>query len=209
MPVAASTILARARALLADTGSPQRWTDAELLGYLSDAQRTVAATLPFAAPVVAVVELVAGTRQAVPSAAQKLITVYRNKAVSGAAGPPVIEVSREHMDMLYASWHTATAAANATMYTYDEADPLAFYVYPPNNGSGAVELNYSVMPADLTATTDNLSVLPIFQPALLDYVMARAHMKDSDYAAGQSVASSYMSLFTAFITAYQQSRGAK
>jgi hypothetical protein len=208
--VAASAIISRARNLLADTGTTQRWSDSELLGYLSDGQRTLVAAVPSISQQTSTVSLVSGSRQSIPATGHQLITVYRNRTAGGTSGGPVIPVPREMMDSQYEAWYSATPASAVRMFVFDAMDPTAFYVYPPNDGNGSVELNYSVMPADLTATTDNIVVRPIFQSALLDYLLARAHMKDSDYAAGLQLANNYMSLFTAFISAYQQSlNGAK
>jgi len=86
-------------------------------------------------------------------------------------------------------------------YTYDENDPLTFYVLPYNNGSGKVAANCSMTPPDHASTSENIFVRDIFATALVDYVMFRAHQKDSDFAAGQQLASMYLQTFSAFLEA--------
>jgi hypothetical protein len=206
MTVVASSIINRVRLQLVDTGTPQRWSDAELLDWLSDGQRSIVAALPGAAPVKVTQAMVAGVLQPLPAVAYKLITIFRNLTTGGVAGQSCQEIDRSLMDMQYSSWPSDAPASNVRVWWYDEDDPGNFYIYPPNDGTGSVELTYSVMPLDLTATTSNLVLRDIYQTALFDYVMARAHQKDSDYAAGGGLVTAYMQLFTSFI---ETQRGAK
>lgn len=200
MAVLASSILTRVRTQLVDNGSTQRWTDTELLSWLSDGQRHVVSAVPWASPKVATVSLAAGTRQAVPSDGWKLITVYRNLTAVGVAGLSCLYVPRTVLDTQYATWHTTTNTSSAvTHWTYDENDPQAFYVFPRNDGTGSVEVNYSVMPTDVASTSSNITIRDIFQTALFDYVMFRAHSKDSDYAAGQQLAGAYWQSFSNYV----------
>jgi hypothetical protein len=195
MTVLASSILVRVRTQLVDNGSTLRWADTELLSWLSDGQRSIVAVVPWASPKLVTLSLVAGTRQTIPSDGFKLINVYRNLTAGGTAGLSCLYVPRNLLDTQYPSWHTSTAQSAVTHWTYDENDPAGFYVYPRNDGTGSLEINYSYMPVDLTATTTPLTVRDIYQTALFDYVMFRAHSKDSDYAAGQQLAGSYWQSF--------------
>lgn len=199
MAVVASSIINRARTQLADNGSTARWSDTELLNWLSDGQRAIVAADPVATQSVTGVSLVAGTRQSLPAGAHKLIHIYRNLSVAGVAGKACSYVPLSLLDTQYPTWHSDTAVAGVTHWTYDENDPVAFYVYPRNDGTGRLEVNYSIMPSDLASTSSPIAVRDIYQTALLDYVMFRAHSKDSDYAAGQSLAAGYLQSFTNFV----------
>jgi hypothetical protein len=201
MAVVASSIINRARTQLADNGSTYRWADSELLNWLSDGQRAIVALDPVATQTVTGVTLVAGTRQSLPSGAHKLIHIYRNLSAGGTPGKACTYVPLSLLDTQYPDWHTDTAVSAVRHWTYDENDPVGFYVYPRNDGSGRVELNYSTMPTDLPSTSSNISVRDIYQTALLDYVMFRAHSKDSDFAAGQSLAAGYLTAFNNFVAA--------
>ena len=203
MAVAATSILSRVRTQLLDTDTSQpRWTDAELLNWLSDGERTIVAAIPWAYQLTTTLALVAGTQQQLPAGANTLIEIIRNVNADGTAGAPCFMIERSILDRQYLDWHTdANASATVLHYTYDENNMLTFYVYPYNNGSGQVELNCSMTPPDLVNTTDNIYTLDIFQTALVDYVMYRAHQKDSDFAAGQQLAGIYMQSFTQFIEA--------
>lgn len=195
MAVVASSIISRVRTQLVDDGSTLRWSDSELLSWLSDGQRNLVSMVPSAAPRLANVALVAGTRQSIPSDGWRLITVYRNTDVSGGPGNSVLEVPRSLLNVQYASWTASGGTATVTHWCYDESDPAAFWVYPYNTGSGYVQINYSFMPTNLSTTSSTLTVRDIFQTPLFDYVMFRAHSKDSDYAAGQQLAAAYFSSY--------------
>jgi hypothetical protein len=201
--VACTSILTRVRTQLIDTDLSQpRWTDAELLNWLSDGERSIVAAVPWAYQIVSTVAMVAGTLQALPSGANALIEVIRNMNADGSAGDPCTMIDRAILDRQYLDWHTDDNASQTVLhYTYDMNNPLAFYVFPYNNGSGQVLMNYSATPPDHVATSENIFVLDIFQTALVDYVMYRAHQKDSDTAAGQQVATMYFQSFMAYVQA--------
>jgi hypothetical protein len=190
----------RARYQLVDSGSTLRWTDAELLQWLSEGQRAIVLALPEASQTIATVALFAGTRQIVPAGGHILLSVNRNLTFGGVAGQVCRQVDRTLMDTQYPTWHTDTQSPTALFYVYDRHhDPMAFYVYPPNNGGGAVELNYSVMPVDVVLTSTIITVRDIYQVPLLDFILYKAHAKDSDYSAGMSVSQAYFQLFAAAI----------
>lgn len=200
MAVVASSIINRVRQQLVDNGSTQRWSDTELLYWLSDGQRAIVSVNPSATATLATQALVAGTRQSLPATAFKLLNVYRNLSAGGVSGVSCLYVPRQVLDTQYPNWHTAaTATASVTHWTYDEIDPLAYYVYPRNDGTGSLEISYSANPTDVASTSANISVRDIFSTALFDYVMFRAHSKDGDYAAGQQLAGSYWQSFTNYV----------
>ena len=101
------------------------------------------------------------------------------------------------LDIQYPSWPSEATSTTVKHYFIDDVDPRSFWVYPPNNGIGSLEITYSVMPVDLVATTDALTVRDIYQTPLFDYVMYRAHQKDSDFAAGQAQSKVYADNFVA------------
>lgn len=199
MAVAASTILTKARTQLIDTGTTMRWTDAELLGYLSDGQRTVVALAPSTASRGYVLPLVAGSRQVLAVNVHTLLSVTRNTNSAGTVpGRTVRPALRDQIDAVNPDWHSMTPTAAVLNYVYDPSD-VAFYVYPPNDGTGHLDVVYAQLPVELATLADTLVVQDIYQTPLLDYVLWRAHAKDSDFAAGLGLAQAYLSAFTAFM----------
>lgn len=203
MAIVASSIINRVRTQLIDqgaNGAPLRWSDAELLKWLSDGCRTIVAITNSAANRVIAKQLDAGTRQKLPADGHTLLGIVRNTNDDGTKpGRATRIVTREIIDAQNPDWHAMKPTKIVQNYIYDPEDQLAFYVYPPNDGTGYVELNYAVMPGDVTDLGATLVVQDIYQTPLFDYVMFRAHLKDSDYAGGQSAATAYLQAFTTFM----------
>jgi hypothetical protein len=198
MAVLGSDIISRVRTQLIDPAGV-RWTDVELLQWLSDGQRTIVALDPSAAPNSATVPLVAGTKQSLPAGGYMLLSVIRNIAVGGAPGRATRIVTREAMDAFNPSWHTDASSGVVKHYLYDPENSGVWYCYPPNDGTGQVEMLYGLYPVDVTSLSSPLTVQPIYETPLVDYVLFRANQKDSDFAAGQQAAQMYLAAFMAFM----------
>jgi len=187
--ITVDSTIARASVLLQDPTNI-RWPKTELLDWLNDGQREVVLRKPNASVKNAAINLIAGTKQFIPSDGVQLLDVVRNM-VSGQA---IRIVDREILDAQLPGWHGATQTKDVQHYCYNDLDLKNFYVYPPNNGTGAVELIYSSSP---TAATLGgvISIDDIYQSALVDYIMYRAYSKDSEYAADPARVSSYYTSF--------------
>jgi Family of unknown function (DUF6682) len=197
--VAASAIINRARLQAIDVGK-MRWQDDELLMWLSDGQRTVVAMAPSASAKTDTLSLVGGTRQVLPTGAYMLLSILRNvDPTTDAPGRAVRVSSREVLDTSDPDWHQHCQAQGVRNYVYDPAEPLNFYVWPPNNGKGKVQLVYSADPPELTAVGNQITVQAIYQTALLDYLLYRMHSKDSDFAAGLQLATNFLQSFMGFM----------
>lgn len=215
MSVAASVIIARARDVLIDAGAT-RWTDAELMRWLSDGQRAVVSAVPAASSARQTMALAAGTLQTLPAGSYMLLTVDRNNGAANGSlpGRAVRLITRDVLDNFNPDWHSATPQLLVQSYTYDPDTPLNFYVSPPSDGAGFLDVVISALPAEITATNQNISVDEIYQTPLVDYLLYRAFLKDSDYATVQTVyqakslAQSYLDAFVAGVGSSPKARAA-
>lgn len=201
MTVTAQTIIDRVRTQLIDTGSSQRWTDAELVKWLSDGQRAAVAISPGCSSDTVTISLIAGTKQYIPDDGHMLLTIIRNVSSTGSPGRAVRIASRELLDAQNPDWHSSSQTIIVQNYIFDPQQPKEFYVYPPNNGSGKLDIMYSILPPELTGLTDTIDIQEVYQTALVDYVLYRANQKDSDFAAGQQLAATYYASFIAYMQA--------
>jgi hypothetical protein len=177
--ILASAIVDKAEIQLIDT-SNIRWTQDELLGWLNTGQRLIAQANPTIANHVAVVQLVAGTRQTIPADGFLFFEAYRNMGTDGlTAGRSVRIASREILDGYDRDWHSSTASAVTQAYLFNSQDNMAFYVYPPSTGTNYLEINYAKTPTDI-AIDDAIAVPNIYENALLDYILGRAFSKDTE-----------------------------
>lgn len=195
--ITAKSIIDKASVQLLDT-SNARWTREELLGWVNDGQRQIITITPSATNKVAVKKLDAGTRQSIPSDGWTLLEVIRYMGTSGTKPGRAIRVtSRELIDSFNPNWHDDPVSVMPKHYVFDQQDQTIFYVYPPNNGSGYVQINYSPIPVDLATESDTIVISDMFETALLDYVLYRANSKDAEYAPGLQLASGYLQTFMA------------
>lgn len=195
--ITAKYIIDKASVQLLDT-SNARWTRAELLGWVNDGQRQIITITPSSTNKVAVKKLDAGTRQTIPSDGWTLLEVIRYMGTDGTkVGRAIRVTSRELIDSFNPNWHDDYPTVMPKHYVFDQQDQTIFYVYPPNNGKGYVQLNYSPIPVDLATEDDTIVVSDMFETALLDYVLYRANSKDAEYAPGLALASGYLQTFMA------------
>lgn len=174
-----------------------RWTRAELLGWLNDAQHQMVTIAPNSSSSTTTVQLVAGSRQTIPADGWMLLDVYRSMGATGTTpGRAIRIVSKELIDSFNPEWHSDTPTVEPKNYVYDIQDQTAYWVYPPNTGTGYLQLNYAKVPAKITDETTTITVNDVLQTAVLDYILYRACSKDAEYAPGLALAQGYWSAFT-------------
>jgi hypothetical protein len=136
MSVTVQTVINNARTLLQDTDTGGiRWTDPELIAWLNEATAEVVRIHPEANSKNIDHNLVAGTKQRIPTDGVQLINVIRNVGVGGAPGRVIRLIDHNIMNNERPDWHMETPTAVATRFTFDHKDPFNFYVYPPNSGT--------------------------------------------------------------------------
>ena len=212
--ITGANLLLRIEDTLQDTTNV-RWSEAELLRYINDAQREIVNLRPDASADHANVQLSTGTEQAIPDVGLRLIKVVRNMSAAGgsATGKRTIRiVDREILDTLEPDWHdpavTGEAAHTTSVkhYVFDEDDPRKYYVYPGVAGNAYVEIVFSRTPTDLANTSATLYIDDIYANAVIDYALYRAYLKDAEFAGNQQRAGMHYQLFTSSLGAGGQSQ---
>lgn len=143
-----------------------------------------------------------GSTPAVPIYGNQLLDIARNMGIDGlTAGRAIRGISRKDMDGQNPSWHTAANAAGViTLFMYDPVTPRYFYVFPPVPSSPVVwvEAAYNAQPLKIPNTgtvgselyligggsTTTISVADEYIDDLVNYTVARANMKDVEWADG-------------------------
>lgn len=162
------------------------WSTEELLSYINDAQRQVVNFKPEANAVVKTVQLDEGTRQTLPQQASVLIDVTRNDS-----GEAITAVDRRDLDRMVPDWPTKSHGDKVEHYMYDDRAPGTFMVYPPVAGGTKVEVIYSATLKDLVGTQDEMDLGVQYRSAVIEYVLYRAHSKDSTAAVAQQAQAHY------------------
>lgn len=207
MALTAADVVSRARTSLIDPDGT-RWSDAELFRWISDALRTILSIRPDIFCVFATVNLVAGTKQELPDPAYMLLNIFRNVGAGGAPGRAVRLISREALEGFNPDWHTDAQVSQVKHYIYDDNYLTTYFVYPPNDGTGKLDVSYSAMPDEVNEAGDVLPVPDNYLTAIVDYVLFRAFLKDSDNPSAPQVANTYFSAFSAFVGSTSQAQSA-
>ncbi|WP_426106369.1 DUF6682 family protein [Massilia sp. TSP1-1-2] len=146
--------------------------------------------------------------------------VVRNMGADGlTAGRAVRTVQREMLDAQDPDWHTRAGSGKVDQFVYDPRAPKVFYVTPAVGATPTwVEISYIADPLDIPntgipgaelykwngASVAVLSVDDKFIDDLVNYVLARAYMKDADFAVSQPNVIAYTSMFLSSINAQAQ-----
>lgn len=206
-------VLARVSILLQDTVPQfQRWTEAELVDWLNDAQAAIAKYLPHECSVLGAYQLSAGSRQlidtiavdkfklpsgapAAPINGNRFLKPIRNMGADGLTPGRAIRMADiEDMNSQDSDWHTRTGERVSSVL-FDEELPRVFWVYPSAAGKW-VEIALLAQPAPIPAggtpgapiyhstgaSTVAISISDQNLDELVDYVVARANMKDTTFS---------------------------
>ena len=197
----ARDIFEKAGILLNDTGklsSVRRWPLLELCGWLNDGLGAIVIQKPSATAKNVTLPLVRGTLQTIPDGYVSILRPVRNMRNGSSDSQPrrtISVVSNEQLSDVNPAWHdeySVNYAQQVKHFVFDEVNPRAFYVYPGNDGTGAIEAVLCAEPqvvAPLNEYVDELSsyeveieLEDIYAGVLLDYVLYRARSKDAQDA---------------------------
>ena len=213
MPVFATEVMGDARVLLQDETSV-RWPLRELRRWINAGLREIATYRPDSVTSNRVVALRAGSLQIVPGL--KLLRVVRNSSMANndgirTGGAAVTAVAREIMDTQHPNWSNPavfTPTKAVTHVVFDEEDPRSFYVWPPNDGTGRLEIVIAVAPTPLplgnpierlTSYAVELGIDDTLHNALVSYVVSRCYQKDAAFGGNRERAAEYRAEFLALL----------
>jgi hypothetical protein len=173
MTFQASTILDSVAGTLLDTAG-RTWTPDELLDYLNEALRTTALVHHDIYVVQTAVVLAAGVQQEIPADGTALIDIPRN-----TDGRIVTQVDKGLLDEASRFWPAGTQEAVVEHFTADPRNPLRYVIFPPNDGTGVVDLIYAAVPPQVMYAAEEIQIPDSYVAPLLNYVLAKAYMKNS------------------------------
>lgn len=123
------------------------FSDAELLQLYNNTNKKIVTLRPQAYTRIESMLLSAGNKQLIPSDGLTLISVRRNMGTDGATPGRAIRMSEGDVyTTLVPTWATDTAAEVIEDFWPVPNYPEQFYVYPPSDGSGYIELEYAKVP---------------------------------------------------------------
>lgn len=185
MATAASVIMDRAETILQDT-SNARWTEAELLDWLNEAQGVIVQVKPDSNAVIEAVLMSSGGIQSLPSTAIQLLDATYNMGTDDGTdyGNAITIVDRAMMDACYPGWQTATAATVVKHVIYDPIKlPKKYWIYPQSDGTNYIQIITAKIPSDVAAKANDIQLADEYVPAIMEWMLYRALSKDAEYVA--------------------------
>ena len=145
----------------------------------------------------------------------QLLDVIRSMGADGLTPGKVVRVvQREILDSQVPGWHQILGT-EVRQFTYDPSTPHYFYVTPGVSGTQWVEIAYTAQPTKIPNTgtpgseiykydgtnTTKLSVGDEHLEDVVNYVVARAYMKNAQFAGNDAKAAQFAGLFTGSLNA--------
>jgi len=183
----AQDVIDQARFALHDTDpATYRWSDVELLDYLSAAQRKIVSLIPESNVVEEVVTTTAGkARQTLPTNGIKFFKCSTNYADNGVTAQAQLRyVEKDALDTWDPDWEVSSSAPSANFhkhFCHDKREPSVYYLYPVANTATKVGVIFSKIPTSVSDITDELSLDDEYFDAMVAYVLFRAYAKEGRY----------------------------
>lgn len=153
-----------------------RWSRADLLTYLNDAQRQIVIQRPDAGAVNMAFACLSSSKQQLPDGSVRLLTVLRN-----SAGNAITKIKRDTLDVQMPGWHLFPATDGVEHYLYNPLDPKFFYVFPVPAEGHSIDIIYSMTPADIADENTAIALDDIYANVISDYMLYSAYRKDATY----------------------------
>lgn len=178
------SIIPEVRALIKDTDAVSyRNLDADITAAINRAVKRIAGLRPDLFTTITTLAPVAGVLQTVPNSG-RIVEVF---GVTG--GNALTEASRELLDALAPTWRSATAGP-AVNWMRHPRNPSKFFVSPPSNAVGTLDVEYTVAPATY-ALTDTVALQETYQPVVVDMTVAEIEWADDENVLNQRASEFY------------------
>lgn len=186
------------------------WTTSSLVDYMNSAQQIISSMRPDAFSIIEVVQLQAGSKQALPASGRRLLDIKRNMGTDGLTPGRIVDVMEEDaIDLFDYGWQTNTQTQEILNYHYNERVPDIYYVDPPSDGFGWVEVYMSVIPTiipDPPTLGFVLDASDIYRNQVIQWCMYRAYSIEIDSISSQQRATYH---YNQFMNMMQEKFGAE
>lgn len=191
--VKVSELITRAKTLAQDVDYVQ-WTLEEWLGWYAECILTISGLRPDAYVETRTLRLKAGSHQKVPDDAFKLLDIICNTE-SGRAMRPI---ERELLYQQYPSW-PVEKGTEPHYFTLESLTPREFYVFPAAKEGHEIQAVLSLAPPKPKSENDIIAVDDWYAPAIVDYLLYRAYLKNAEFSNDLARANHFIQSFYARI----------
>jgi len=171
------------------------WTESSLIEYINSAQEAIASIRPDASSTITTMQMVAGSKQTIPTSGLRLLEVIRNMGSGSTPGRTIRPADHDSISLFNSAWHSQTQVAEIKNFAYNEKNPDTFYVDPPSDGTEFIEISISVVPLAVDFAVDDLALKDIYRNHIVQWCMFRAYSIEVDSASSQRRASAHKESF--------------
>lgn len=178
-----------------------RFTVAEILMWLNNAQDQIASLHPRAASQYVTLTLTEGARQDLRAIAPDTRWIRLHELVCNVpddkpTGATIRLISRPAIDFAFRTWRGASPTATVVKeYAMDERDPYTFDVNPPVAAGTKVYALAAIKPAPITSAAGDFALADGYDIPAVDYVLFRLFSKDANDQSYAARASGHMQAF--------------
>ena len=169
-------VVTEVRRILQDINSPQRYSDAVLLGFANQALKRMAVLRPDLFAYIGEIPTTTGAViQSAPSDSIRIMEIFQVKDGAG-----VTEVSRDTLDETYPGWMN-DAAGSAVNWMRHVRNPNRFFVYPKAPSGQILIGEYAQTPPEYDGVT-TVALLPdAYFPVVIDGTVFLAESVDNEH----------------------------
>lgn len=169
-------VIVEVRRILQDIKTPQRYSDALLLGFVNQALKRMAVLRPDLFSVIDELETQVGqTIQSAPADSLRMMEIFQVKDGDG-----ITEVSRKAMDETYPGWVNDPAGPTVNWMRHVRNDNR-FFIYPKAPAGQTLIIEYSRTPRDYELN-ETIERLPeAYFPVLVDGAVFLAESVDNEH----------------------------
>lgn len=128
--------------------------------------------------------LVTGVDQTIPSDQQPYGSLTDGvmflRAPANTNGKVIRQVAADVIQEDDPDWYSAAPSQSVQNVILDDFDPLRFRVYPPNDGTGQINLQYAFAPLDITSLTQDFTLTEAYRVDVRNGLLGMAYALNTD-----------------------------
>lgn len=193
-------IIAEARKLINDSRVPQRYSDADMLGFVNQTLKRMAMYRPDLFLQIGDVSTAPNTTvQTMPSDSIRLVEIFGVKD-----GNTVTEVDRDTFDQTYPGWRNEPAGQPVNFMRHVR-NPNVYFLYPRPSSGVILLAEYAKVPTDYALNDPIAAPIDAYFPTVVDGVVYLAESVDDEHV-NSGRAKLFLDSFTQSLGVSLQSR---
>jgi len=169
-------VITEVRKLINDTRAPQRYSDAELLGFVNQTLKRMAMSRPDLFLEVGDLSTTPDTTvQSMPADSIRLVEIFSVKG-----GNTITEVDREVFDQTYPGWRSEAAGAPVNFMRHVR-NPNVYFLYPAPEAGVILTAEYAKVPTDYGLSDSITAPIDAYFPTVVDGAVYLAESVDDEH----------------------------